>query len=841
MELCGATAPMVKANRRLRRLQQTMGQYSAARRLLANGSPGGVRPLWGCNHPRPAHPWMRPWTDLWVWFAAPTAAFLALSLSSHGASVLQAEEQSDQAAEVIEGSPQEPVKQEPVKQEPAKQEPAKPAPGVKPSQQRWYGQVIVVDGELNDAVDRRIRRLAAQARTRAARRGQELILIFELQPGATKPGRAMDLATYLTGRDLAGAKTVAYIPKELTGYGVLVALACEQIVMAADAKIGNIDPKGAPKHLQELTVTIANLRRTVPEPIVRAMLDPAQELLKVNVNAAQMEYVLAEDLEEFRKGKVIVGEEPIVGANDPAIFTGREGRDLGFVSQFAEDRAQVARAFNLPRDALLADVNLEGEIRAARIDLEGPLSVNERAAVASKQIDRALSQDKNFLLFVINSSGGDAKRAIPLATKIAELPREIRTVAYIQREARADAAIIAMACNQVVLNPDAVLGGAGRRPLDREKMASYTPAIREIAEKTFRPPTLVAAMLDPTLKVHRYTNGLQVRYLTEAEVQGEAEGEQAEDDQADQEQPKQADQVQEQADEVEALPKKANEVWQQGELLNPEGAFQTTGLDAVEKYQLATANVESYEQAKSLFGLEREPELMRPTWAHKLAKALSNEGVAMFLLLIGMMAIWTEMQMPSFGIGWVVGGLCFTLFFWAKFLDGSAQALDVCLFIFGALCLLLEVFVIPGFGIFGLAGGLLIVASLVLASQTFVIPTNREEVWKMTSSLLVVGVAGIGTIIAGLLMRRFLPHTPMFRSLMLAPPSPADTGDSVETDPLAGLVGQRGTATTRLAPAGKATIDGRYLDVIAEGQYLERGQELEVVEARGNRVVVRGL
>ena len=74
-----------------------------------------------------------------------------------------------------------------------------------------------------------------------------------------------------------------------------------------------------------------------------------------------------------------------------------------------------------------------------------------------------------------------------------------------------------------------------------------------------------------------------------------------------------------------------------------------------------------------------------------------------------------------------MAAVCFLLFFWSRYLGGTAGWLEVMLFVAGASCVLLEVFVIPGFGIFGLGGGALILASLILASQTFVVPQNDYQ------------------------------------------------------------------------------------------------------------------
>jgi membrane-bound ClpP family serine protease len=155
---------------------------------------------------------------------------------------------------------------------------------------------------------------------------------------------------------------------------------------------------------------------------------------------------------------------------------------------------------------------------------------------------------------------------------------------------------------------------------------------------------------------------------------------------------------------------------------------------------------------------------------------------------------------------------------------------------------LLEVFVIPGFGIFGLGGGAMILASLVLASQTFVWPRNEYQFGQLQQSLLMVAGAAAGLIVAAVLLRRWLPRAPVLERMMLEPPM----GEEAETIrrrealvDLHGLLGARGATTTRLNPAGKARFGDLLVDVIADGEAIDRGTTIEVIEVRGSRVLVR--
>jgi len=135
--------------------------------------------------------------------------------------------------------------------------------------------------------------------------------------------------------------------------------------------------------------------------------------------------------------------------------------------------------------------------------------------------------------------------------------------------------------------------------------------------------------------------------------------------------------------------------------------------------------------------------LADPGWADHLIQALASPGVAVLLLVIGGVALYIELHSPGMGIGAFAAAICFLLFFWSRYLGGTAGWLEVSLFAAGVVCLLLEIFVIPGFGIFGLGGGALVLVSLILASQTFVWPHNEYQVGQLEQSLLTVAGAGI--------------------------------------------------------------------------------------------------
>jgi membrane-bound ClpP family serine protease len=240
--------------------------------------------------------------------------------------------------------------------------------------------------------------------------------------------------------------------------------------------------------------------------------------------------------------------------------------------------------------------------------------------------------------------------------------------------------------------------------------------------------------------------------------------------------------------------------------------------------------------------LEHDPQLVEPGWVTALLETLRSPTAMWLLLFVGGAALYAELQSPGIGLGAIVGTVCFLLYFWSAFLGGTAGWLEVLLFLAGVVCLLIEIFIFPGVAVFGLSGGLLIVVALILATQTFVLPHNEYQLAQLRTTLTVIVGAALAAIVAAILMNRFLPHAPMFNRMLLAPPSGQEASEISAREATAQfdhLVGQQGTTVTPLLPSGKARFGDQLVDVLADGEFIERGKTVIVTQARGNRVVVR--
>jgi membrane-bound serine protease (ClpP class) len=673
-----------------------------------------------------------------------------------------------------------------------------------------------------------IQRAVSQLGKLPRRQGRRPVLVLELLPArrhssfgqGTDFERALSLARFLTSQEVAAVKTVAYIPQTIKGHGVLVALACEEIVMDPQAEIGEagIDEK-SPQAIERGIISsyqqIRAARQTVSEAIALGMLEP-QEVLKVETEDGT-EFVRRPDLDKLREKHTIVSAETIVPPGSMGLFSGRQGREYGFVKLLASNREALARGLGLPLSAVADDQSLVGDWRPVLLTVEGPITPRKVRQLETLIGNQLHQNGVNWIGFKIDSEGGKLEDCLRLANTIAELDaNEVQTVAYVPVDASNGAALVALACDQLVMQPEAQIGGKperGEGP-DRQTLDEAEVSLRNsLAKNTDHSWSLLAAMIDPEIALASYhnvkTGAVQIFSPQEAADQEDA------------------------AD------------WEKDATVKEPGPRLRMTAQNAKDMGVAAHVVDGFDEFKQLYGFVEDPPTAEPNWAHELVEALASPVMTTVLIALGIIGIYIELHAPGVGVGGFVSAVSFLLLFWSKMLHGTAGWLEVLLFLGGICFLLFELLVLPGFGIFGFGGGVMILASLILASQTsFVLPKTESQWAELRSSLTMVAAALVCVVAAAIVLRRYLPSAPIFRTILLDPPPEEELADLDYRETVADyshLVGQQGTATTNLMPAGKADFDGELVDVIAEGLPIDRGRQVVVVKARGNRVVVRAV
>jgi len=435
-----------------------------------------------------------------------------------------------------------------------------------------------------------------------------------------------------------------------------------------------------------------------------------------------------------------------------------------------------------------------------------------------RKLDVAKQQGADLVILEIDSPGGRLKESLEIAEYLQKMDWA-HSVAYIPREAISGAAIASLGCDEILMAPHARIGDAGPIILGEdslfrlapEKMVSYlTDALRGLAQAKGRPPALAEAMADKDLKVHhvRDLKTGQESYISERDLKGN--------------------------------PGK----WKDLETVpaSGEGRFLAlTGQEAAE-LGLADALIDNRNELAKRYGLN-ELHVIEPTGVDIAVEFLNGWLITGLLLIVGLSALYMEAMSPGHGIGGLVAGACFLLLFWSHFLGGTADWLEVLLFILGVACIAVEIFLLPGTIVPGLVGAALILLSLVMASQGFLIPETTRELHTLANTMAMIVISCSVFVVTAVLLTRRMDSLPLLNRLMLAPPaveSATEKPSSMAGNPES-VVGDLGFALTPLRPGGKGRFGERTIDVLACGDFLDRGTPIRVVRVTGNQVLVEAV
>lgn len=284
-------------------------------------------------------------------------------------------------------------------------------------------------------------------------------------------------------------------------------------------------------------------------------------------------------------------------------------------------------------------------------------------------------------------------------------------------------------------------------------------------------------------------------------------------------------------------------------VLNPKGALLTlSAQEAVKVYDrkplLAQGIADNLDDLCKKAGLNAA-EIVRvePSGFERIAQWIT--ALAPLFLLGGMVGAYLEFKSPGLGIAGGLAALCFLLFFTGHYIAGLTGFEVIAIFVLGMLLVMAELFFMPGVMVLALVGTALMVGSLLFAmvdfypSQPFV-PTFDIFIGPIIN----LSIALVLAIFVCAIIARFLPHLPFFNRLVLGTQlsgGPAfEATSSVSRESIV-KVGETGVARTILRPAGKAEFSGKLVDVVADGDFLDPGAKVRVIEVAGDRVVVTAL
>ena len=439
----------------------------------------------------------------------------------------------------------------------------------------------------------------------------------------------------------------------------------------------------------------------------------------------------------------------------------------------------------------------------------------------NRAMDKAEAAGADLILLEVDSPGGLKIESLQMARRLRD--SKAYTVVIVENEAISGGSLVSIGCDEIQINPDAKFGDSGEIGFDTEqwawrliepKIESYLSRdARDLAESKGRNRDLAEAMVDSDHLVYSKVGDDGQLEFTAVN-----------------------------SDEV----LKPDPPWELIPETKKDRFLTVSGQRAVE-LELAQGYASSRQKiAKELDIDLANTTVYRPTMIDYSVQFLNNPLVAGLIILTGLIALWVELSAPGLGIGGLIAGLCALLFFWSHFLGGTAGWLEVTLFVAGVGFIAAELFVIPGFGVAGITGLILMFASVVLASQEFVVPATAMDWNRFFTSILVTTVVGVCFLIAAFFITRNLGNLPIFKGIILdsdagretqnnglaegkAPASPTHAGVSI---------GDWGVADSSLRPAGRVKINGRVVDVVSDGSFIDRDASIRVIKIRGNVITV---
>lgn len=433
-------------------------------------------------------------------------------------------------------------------------------------------------------------------------------------------------------------------------------------------------------------------------------------------------------------------------------------------------------------------------------------------------IKRALTEAKEnnakAIILEIDTFGGRVDAAVEIADGLEKI-KPILTVAFVDDHAWSAGALISLACEKIIMSPGSSIGSSEPRAIgfgardeltDEKTVSAIRAKFKSLAEENNHPLNLALAMVDKDFEIKQVRIKDEIKILTAQEL-----------------------------DEIKSKYKeKEIEVIK---TINPKGKLLNLTAKEAEELGLAEKVLASRGLVLNYLNIEK-PKIKegRPNWSERLVRFLTHPIVSPLLLTLGFLGIFYELQIPGWGLSGTLGLIFLGLFFWGHYLVGLASWTEVIIFFIGILLLLLEILVIPGFGITGISGIVLILLGIYLSLVKHPLDVGGKA--QVYSALSTLSLSIILTFIIVVLTWKFLPKTGLWKRIILDFSETKRAGFQL-TPSFEQYLGKSGKSLTVLRPTGRALIKGNTLDVITEGEFIDKDKEIKVVKVEGNKIIVK--
>ena len=466
-----------------------------------------------------------------------------------------------------------------------------------------------------------------------------------------------------------------------------------------------------------------------------------------------------------------------------------------------------------------------------------PLPANERTTVyvislqdqidaplARKIIGQLVEADRRkgrAVILEIDTPGGLVDAATKICREIDRVSQAGMPIyAYVTGHAWSAGALIALACDRIYMKEQCSIGSAqvkihsplfGMKDAGEKWMSAMRAEFRAYAERHNYPKALAEAMVDPAIEVR------EIHYRGERFFKTGEE-----------------------------LVKMRNE-WDADKIIDrgvvvASGKLANFTAKEARQYGFCKGIHQSRASLLKNSGLDQfAVKELKISAEDAVVEFLTSQWVRVLLITLGILGILIEIWTPGFGIPGILGITCFALFFLGGYLAETTAVWEILLFIVGLVLLALEIFVIPGFGVAGILGILCCFVGLLLSFQTFILPGSEEEVNIFTNNIFNLTLSIGLDVLALVILARFLPEAAPLRRLSITTVQKIEEGYSVAIPTFTRLAGQEGVVCSKLRPAGRAEIDGEAYDVVSQGDFIEVGEKIKVLEIRGNKIIVEKL
>lgn len=425
-----------------------------------------------------------------------------------------------------------------------------------------------------------------------------------------------------------------------------------------------------------------------------------------------------------------------------------------------------------------------------RVPIEGTIDLGLPPFI-QRTLEDAESNEATAVIFDINTFGGRVDAATQI--KDAILGADILTIAFINRRAISAGALISLSCEKIYMTGGGLIGAATAVDMTgkkgSEKVISFMrEEMASTAEKRGRSKEIARGMVDEELTfTHLVIGGDSIK-----------------------------------VDDIEG---------------RKDGKLISLTTEQALKYKIADGTAENMEALLDSLGYSSVQTIeTTENWSEAIVRFLTNPVVASLLTTFGFLGILFELQSPGWGIPGFVGLACLILSLSASYIAQLATMSDMLFVLTGLALILLEVLVIPGFGIAGLGGiGLMIYGLYLLLLPD--IPVGEEVLGQAMDGFL-IGL--VGAVIGVVLLAKLMIKTKFWEQLTAPDTQKKEDGYS-NTLGWESLQGETGIADTDLHPSGWVRVKDQRIFVVSEGEFIEEGKEIKILSVDGNRVLVREL